>query len=498
MVLVLRQLRLGVKAVLPVGEQEVEQVDHRADGPCDGVRPVDVDDLVPPLHHQRNVENTEHTPYAQHDGHGHEDLARAPAHAGDGVGERQQAVEQTDGARLQHAQLNNLRRPGEQLHQPRRPQIGGHADQLGDDSRRRDAEDGALLGTGLHTRAQILAHIGGDSHGKAGDRQEREALDFGVRAVGRRGHLAEGVDVGLHHHVGQRDHGVLHTGGQAVAQDLPQQRAVHPQGGQLQLVDSALLGQMDDAQHGAEYLRDDGGQRRRPYAPAEHRHEQQVEGHVGQGGDDQEVQRALAVAQRVHNAGKGIVHHTRTHTGKVAPEVADGVGQHLRVGVHPPQQGGGEQHTDDGEDQTADQSQQHGSVDGAGHLVVVPRAEIAGNGHAHAAGGAGEEADQQEDQRAGGADGGQRVVTQKVADDQGVGGVVQLLEQLAEKDGDSEPGDEPPGHAVGHILCGGSGHVRYTPSFGVYPARCRESMLTNGPDSSKAVGVFTEPVGKDA
>ena len=42
--------------------------------------------------------------------------------------------------------------------------------------------------------------------------------------------------------------------------------------------------------------------------------------------------------------------------------------------------------------------------------------------------GAGEEADQQEDQRAGGADGGQRVVTQKVADDQGVGGVVQVAD----------------------------------------------------------------------
>ena len=494
MVLALRFLRLGVESVLPVGEQEIEQIDHRADGPCEGIRPVDVDDLVPPLHHHRDVEDAEHAPHAQHDGHGHEGLSGAPAHAGDGVGERQQAVEQADGACLQHAQLDDLRRPGEQLYQPRRPQIGGHADDLRNDGCRRDAENSALSGTGLHARAQILPHIGGDGHGEAGDGQEGEALDLGVRAVGGGGHLAEGVDVGLHHHVGKADDGILNTGGQTVAQDLPQQRAVHPQGGQLQLVDGTLLGKVHDAQHGAECLGDDGGQRRRPHAPAQHRHEQQVQHHVGQGGDDQEVQRALAVTQRVHDACKGIVHHTRAHTGEIAPEVADGVGQHLRVGVHPPQQGGGEQNADDGEDQAADQSQQHGGVDGAGHLVIIPCAEVTGDGHAHAAGGSREEADQQEDQGAGGADGGQRVVAKEVADDQGVGGVVQLLEQLAQENGNGEAGDEPPGHAVGHILCGGSGHVRCTPSFGVCPALCRESMLTNGPDSSRAVGVF----GKDA
>ena len=418
---------------------------------------------MPPLHHHGDVENAEHAPHAQHDGHGHEGFARAAAHAGDGVGECQQAVEQADDPCLQHAQLNDLRGTGEQPHQPRRRQIGGDTDELGDDSRRRDAEDGALSGTGLHTRAQILAHIGGDGHGEAGNGQEREALDLGIRAVGRRGHLAEGVDVGLHHHVGKADHRVLDTGGQAVAQDLPQQRAVQPQGRQLQLIDGALLGQMDDAQHGAERLGDDGGQRRGPHAPPQHRHEQQVQDHIGHGRDDQEVQGPLAVAQGVHDTGKGVVHHTRAHTGEVAPEVADGIGQHLGIRVHPQQQRRGEQYADDGEDQAADEAQQHGGVDGSGHLVIVPCAEIAGDGHAHAAGGAGEEADKQEDQGAGGADGGQRVVAQEVADDQRVGGVVQLLKQLAQENGNGESGDEPPGHAVGHVFGGGRGQEGCTP-----------------------------------
>ena len=413
---------------------------------------------MPPVHDGGDVQDTEHAPDAQHDGHGYESLTRAPAHAGDGVGEGQQTVEQADGPRLQHAQPDDLRRAGEQGHQPRRRQIGDDADDLRNDGCRRDAENSALSGTGLHARAQILPHIGGDGHGEAGDGQEGEALDLGVRTVGSGGHLAEGVDIGLHHHVGKADDGVLNTGGQAVAQDLPQQRAVDPQGGQLQLIDGALLGKVHDAQHGAECLGDDGGQRRRPHAPAQHRHEQQVQHHVGQGGDDQKVQRALAVAQRVHDACKGVVHHTRAHTGEVAPEVGDGVGQHLRVGVHPPQQGGGEQNADDGEDQAADQSQQHGGVDGAGHLIIIPCAEVAGDSHTHATGGAGEKADQQEDQRAGGTDGGQCVVSQKVADDQGVSGVVELLEQLAQENGDGESGDEPPGYAVGHVLCVGSGH----------------------------------------
>ena len=374
------------------------------------------------------------------------------------MGEGQQKVEQRDGAGLQHAQGQHRRRFGEQADQRRSGQIRQYADDLGNDGRRQDAEPRTTAGPLLLSRAQVLADVGGDGHGEAGDRQEGEALDLGVRAVGRHGVLAEGVDVGLHHHVGQGDDGVLHPGGQAVAQNLPQQRAVDPQGAPAELENGALLGQVQQAQHHADRLGDDGGDGCRPHAPAEHAHKQQVKGDVGEGRDDQVVQGAAAVAQGVHDAGEGVVHNHRADPGKVAAEVADSVIHHLGVGLHPPQQRGGEAHAHGGEEDAAEQAQQHRGVDGAGHPVIVPRAEIAGDGHTRAGGRTGEEADHQEHQRARGADGGQGVIPQESADDQRVGGVIELLKELAEKNRDGKHADETPGNAVGHVLGSGGRH----------------------------------------
>ena len=52
-------------------------------------------------------------------------------------------------------------------------------------------------------------------------------------------------------------------------------------------------------------------------------------------------------------------------------------------------------------------------------------------------------------QTAGRADGGQRLAAQKVADDQGVGGVIQLLEQVADKNRQRKQQHSPGNTALG-------------------------------------------------
>ena len=60
------------------------------------------------------------------------------------------------------------------------------------------------------------------------------------------------------------------------------------------------------------------------------------------------------------------------------------------------------------------------------------------------------EADEQVDGRAAGAYCGQRIAAQKVADDDGVGGVVELLEQVAKDERHREEQDTLPDAALGH------------------------------------------------
>ncbi len=90
-------------------------------------------------------------------------------------------------------------------------------------------------------------------------------------------------------------------------------------------------------------------------------------------------------------------------------------------------------------------------MDGTGNAVVVASAEIARNGDACAHGHAHKEADEQENQRSGGAHGGQRPVSEEPPDDERVRGVVELLENLAEQHRDSKRYDQPPRAAVRHV-----------------------------------------------
>ncbi len=76
--------------------------------------------------------------------------------------------------------------------------------------------------------AEILAYERGQGHGKAGDRQKSEAFDLRIGAASSHRHFPETVDIGLDHHVSQRNNGVLETGRETVCDDLPQERGVKP------------------------------------------------------------------------------------------------------------------------------------------------------------------------------------------------------------------------------------------------------------------------------
>lgn len=117
-------------------------------------------------------------------------------------------------------------------------------------------------------------------------------------------------------------------------------------------------------------------------------------------------------------------------------------------------------------------------MDGQTHVVVVLGTEIPGDDHPCADGDAAQKADEHEDKAAGGADRGQRVAAQKVAHNQGVGGVIELLKEIAEEDGQRKKGDAFANGAVEH---GGSAFLLQVMSLPVRRSPVRQSRQVHGP-----------------
>ena len=92
------------------------------------------------------------------------------------------------------------------------------------------------------------------------------------------------------------------------------------------------------------------------------------------------------------------------------------------------------------------------------HIPEAGRAEFLRNDHACAETDAVDEAHEQKDEIACAADGGESSVAEQVAYDEGVGGVVELLKEIAENQGHGEEGDGLPYGARSHgVLCRGHG-----------------------------------------
>lgn len=166
---------------------------------------------------------------------------------------------------------------------------------------------------------------------------------------------------------------------------------------------------MDEAEHAARALRDDGRHRGGPDAPAERADEQQVERDVDERRNDQIVQGPPAVAEGVKNARAHVVEHRCQHAEEVVAEVFDRLRHDLRVGVHPNEERRREEYADDRQERAGNNAEGKVRVDGARDVFIVICAEIFGNGNACAHGRADKKTREQHDERAGRADSGKGV-----------------------------------------------------------------------------------------
>ena len=224
---------------------------------------------------------------------------------------------------------------------------------------------------------------------------------------------------------------VLQAGGQTVVDDEAEHRPVEAD--LLYGYAIFLLGsqQPAGAEEEADKLRKNGRQRRAVNICLEYAYKDDVENNVQHGGYYKVVERVFAVAHGLHDAAAGVIHDKAKTARKVDAHIERRLIEYVIRGAHPAEYRRSEAHADDCQQYARNDVEGDVCVYCKLHLVVLARAVVARYRNARARGDAGEKADQQEHERTRGADGGECVVAEHVADYQRISRVVQLLEEVA-------------------------------------------------------------------
>ena len=204
----------------PVRTQVIDEVQHGADAPGQRVGPVNIANLAAQAHHGCNVTDPQHAPDGEHNEHRRKCFARATADGGDRMGISQQEIKQRHRPCLLHAKGNYARIAVKKADALRGKHIIARPDCLCQEYCGEDGKARAFLGPPIFLGSQVLADKGGTGHVETGNRQEGEAFNLGMDAIGSHRQLAEGIDLGLHYNICKGNHGILYARGQAITQDF--------------------------------------------------------------------------------------------------------------------------------------------------------------------------------------------------------------------------------------------------------------------------------------
>ncbi len=199
-------------------------------------------------------------------------------------------------------------------------------------------------------------------------------------------------------------------------------------------------------------LGQDGGESGAPDTEVQDADERQDEDDVEGAGDGEEHQRCARVADGADDRGEEVEEHQARDTEEADAGERGRLGQELGRGAQQCQRGAGEQAAGDGQDHGHACREDGASGDRASHPLVVAGSERLGGGDGEAGRHAPGEAEQEEQQARGGADGGEGLDAEVAADDDGVGELVELLDDVPDQQGDREDEDDAPGRAGGQDL----------------------------------------------
>ena len=363
---------------------------------------------------------------------GHDGLAQA-AGGGDGaIHKGRDAVGQTHDAHTLHAGVDDGRLGGEEGQELAAEHEQAAAQQQAHTKGIAQRDEVALLHAVGLACAVVLAHEAGTGHVEGGHAVVDEVVGVGGGGVALDHEGVEGVDACLDEEVGDGEDGVLEPGGQAQRQNAPGHGRVEPGFPEMQGVAVLHLSQRVEDEPGGNALRNGTGQRHAHDIQLADDDEEEVEQDVQHTRDAQEVQRLFGVADGAEDGVAKVVERQCGHTEEVDPQVEDGTGQQVFLGVQQPQQGGGAQQTHEQQHHTGDEADHQRRVNGAADVIGVPGPIEAGHQHVDAVAQADEKTGEQGDEDARGTHRTQRRGTGEPAHDRDVRHVEQHLQQVGQ------------------------------------------------------------------
>ena len=236
-----------------------------------------------------------------------------------------------------------------------------------------DAQCGvhAAVHTAKVFRAHILAGVGGHGGADALQRHAEELRSLAAGGLRRHDVAAQTIHRALQHHATDGGNAALQAHGDAHRAKFCTVRCADAPffliPAQLRVVAHDIK-KAADARHS---LTEHGGKGRAEHAHVEHNDAGKVQPDVQHTGHQQEIQRALAVAQCTHQGAGHIIKQSEGDACKNGADIHIRKVNDIGRGVRPHQHQTGHSHRNDGKHRGKGDGQPHGIGGVAAHLVVV-------------------------------------------------------------------------------------------------------------------------------
>ena len=340
-----------------------------------------------------------------------------------------------------------------------------HARTRHEDTEGEDPIDHHHQRTGLHTlpdalglaRPVVLPGKGGHSDAQALEGTHEEHLDADGSRIGSHAGGAQRVVGTLEHDAADGGDGELESHGHTDGKHRAGQATVEAAFGRRGAENVEMAHHVEVAQDGRHALGHQRGNGSAGHTPAQHEDAEEVEHDVEHGGEEQEPERCLAVAQRTDDAGQEVVEEGAGDADEGNQQVVVGIGEDILGRADQVQDPVAEQGSNHRQRQGHERRQLEADRHITAHGYVVARTELLGHGDAEASATAVAETQNQENHRRAGTHRRQRIDAQKLSDDGSVDHRIGLLQQVAHQQGQCKIKDLRQGaslrhfHRLGHV-----------------------------------------------
>ena len=366
--------------------------------------------------------------------------SQGTAHASQGTGEiLDQDIDplsSDDDLHAKHTQSNDIRIPGVDRHQGMGEQIDQAAAYENTGDTHGNASANALPAALDIASTVILANEGDIGLGEGVQNVEDVELVGDLRRIRRDGVGSQGVDVGLNHNVGEGEDGSLKSGGQSDGGDVNNHLTVELQPMQVNVKGILRMGEKVHQNHGTDHIGNDCGQSDAGDAHLQHDDEEQIQQNIQDTTEEEGHQRGPCITLASEEGAGEVVQHDEGHAGKVDTKIQGGQGHDVCGSGDQLQDQYGEDLTDDGQYNTADQGQNDGGMGRVVGLLVISASQIPGNHSVGSDGETDEHIHHHIDQGTVGADGGQGFWTGKAANYSHICRIKELLQHTGAGQGD--------------------------------------------------------------